>query len=89
MKRIIATLMSLAMLIPLISVDVQAVDTSSTTLPAEEVDPIEYYDESTEIPAAIPDDVLWITNEDGVAETQEIFYLPEDGSLPDYITEWE
>ncbi len=89
MKRIIATLMSLAMLIPLISVDVQAVDTSSTTLPAEEVDPIEYYDESTEIPAAIPDDVLWITNEDGVAETQEIFYLPEDGSLPDYITDIE
>ena len=89
MKRIIATLLSLAMLIPLISVDVQAVDTTSTTLPAEEVNPIEYYDESMEIPAAIPDDVLWITNEDGVAETQEIFYLPEDGSLPDYITDIE
>lgn len=89
MKRIIATLMSLAMLLPLIGADAQAVDFSYKTLPAEDDYPIELYDESAVMPAATPDDVLWITNEDGVAETQEVFYLPEDGSLPNYITDIE
>ena len=31
------------------------------------------------------DQTMWITNENGLAETQEIFTIPSDGSLPDYI----
>lgn len=31
------------------------------------------------------DETMWITNEEGQAETQEIFTLPSNGSLPDYI----
>ena len=31
------------------------------------------------------DETMWITNGEGQAETQEIFTLPSNGSLPDYI----
>lgn len=83
MKRILAAVLSFSILLPLMSTNVQAIDD------IEGDSPIEKYNDALVEPSAIPDDVLWIINEDGVAETQEVFYLPEDGSLPSYITDIE
>jgi len=86
MKRIIAIILSFAMLLPFVSMNAQAVDLDNATLSTEDEVTTEYCDDSATEPVAMPDDVLWTTNEDGIAETQEILYLPDDGSLPNYIT---
>lgn len=83
MKRIIAVVLSFAMLLPLVSMNAQAVD-ASKTLPTD--DDEEYFDVYTPTMESLDesDEVRWFTNEDGIAETEYTYYLPEDGSLPEY-----
>lgn len=80
-KRTLSMLLTLAMLFGMLPLTASAED----QLVLQEPDNVVEKLSDEEMDTIEADEILWVTNEEGTDETQEIFHLPEDGSLPEYI----